>query len=122
MGKLLAAISIASLLGVGLGAALAPEALARGYGLPLEPGDESGRGFVRALGARDAIIGAIALAFALREERDAVRRILGITTALAVADFAIVASTRGIDAVPSLGIHASGIVGLVIAATVGDDG
>ena len=120
MGKLLAAISIASLFGVGLGAALAPEALARGYGLPLEPGNESGHGFVRALGARDAIIGAIALAFALRDDREAVRLTLGITTALAVADFAIVASTRGIDALPSLGIHASGIVGLALAATASD--
>ena len=116
MGSLLSTIAIVSLFGVGIGAAFAPETLAKNYGLPLDEGDDSGVGFVRALGARDATIGAIALGFALRGDRDAVRRTLGITTFLALADFTIVARARGLDAWTSLLIHGSGVVGLLMAA------
>jgi hypothetical protein len=118
MGSLLSILSIASLFGVGIGATFAPEALAKNYGLALAEGDDAGRGFVRALGARDAIIGAIALASVLRGDRDGVRRTLGITTFLAVADFTIVARARGLDAWTSLAIHGSGIVGLALAAAI----
>ena len=116
MANIFTTMSIATLLGVGVAAAFAPETLARNYGLPLAEGDAAGRGFVRALGARDATLGAVALAFALDDEREAVRRILGLTTFLAASDFAIVATTRGFAAWPNLAIHGSGIVGLLLAA------
>jgi hypothetical protein len=118
MGNLLSAAAIAGLFGIGVGALFAPEALAENYGLPIVAGDTSGRGLIRALGARDATLGAVALAFALKGDRAAVRTVLGISTIVAIADFTIVATTRGFSVPSSLAIHGSGIVGLLLAGVV----
>jgi hypothetical protein len=66
-------LSIAALFGVAAAATVAPVRFSAAYGLPLEDDNRAAQGYVRALGARDATLAAIALYFAARGERSAVR-------------------------------------------------
>ena len=80
------------------------------YGLPTS--DPVARAFVRAAGARDVVLGAIVLA-SLGEAR-ALRRALGWTSVIAIADAVILAAARGPR--PSHATHLAGSVALVLAA------
>uniref|UniRef100_E6PGY2 DUF4267 domain-containing protein n=1 Tax=mine drainage metagenome TaxID=410659 RepID=E6PGY2_9ZZZZ len=66
LGIALSALAAFALLGIGALALVAPERLAQAYGLPVREGNALG--FVRATGARDAILGAAILATAARHD------------------------------------------------------
>ncbi len=65
-GISLSFLAACALLGIGVLALFAPEKLAAAYGLPVSEGNALG--FVRATGARDAILAAAILATALRHD------------------------------------------------------
>lgn len=111
MNRLLSSAAIGSLIGIAVGSLVAPRALAQTYGLPAQ--DRNGLAYVRAMGIRDGALGAIGLAFTLRDNRAALRTTLGLSTLVACGDFALVLAARGRSAWPSLALHASGVVGLI---------
>ena len=66
LGITLSLLAACALLGIGVLALFAPRRLAEAYGLPVS--DRPALGFVRATGARDAILAAAILATALRHD------------------------------------------------------
>lgn len=115
-GSILSALVAASFLGLGAGAAVAPRALSETYGLPVD--DATGIAYVRALGARDAILGLLIVAFLIREERAALGATIALSSLVGATDFVVVAGRRGTAAPTSLGIHASGTFGLLAVAAL----
>ena len=113
IGSLLSALAALSFLGIGAGAAVAPAALSENYGVPVE--DAAGCAYVRALGARDAVLGLLVATFALRGERRALTTAVGLATFVGASDLAIVAGLRGAAARTNLAIHAAGTLGLAAA-------
>ena len=106
--------------GIGVGAAIAPEALAGNFGIPID--DDAGRAYVRGLGARDAVIGILIAIFLASRNRSALATTLFVSSLLGASDFAIVLRARGGDAAGSLAIHASGTLALlVVGALVATD-
>ena len=98
------------MIAVGTGAVLAPVVSATMYGLPAS--DRVAHAFVRATGVRDVVLGAIVLA-SLGEAR-ALRRALGWSSVIAIADAVILAAARGPR--PSHGAHLAGGAALILAA------
>ncbi len=111
VGPFLAGCVAASFLGLGAGALFAPHALAENYGLPVD--DATGFGYVRALGARDAILGLLTIAFLVQRNRRALATTIGLSALVGASDFAIIASTRGTAVPLSLAIHGTGTIGLL---------
>jgi hypothetical protein len=111
IGSLLATCVALSYLGLGAGAALAPLRLAEGYGLPVE--SQTGIAYVRALGARDAVLGLLVLWFAASRKRDALSATIALSALVGASDFAIVLRSRGAGAPTSLAIHGGGTLGLL---------
>ena len=93
-----------TLVTIGLGALLAPRLSSRQLGLPVD--DRIGRALVRALGARDLVLGGIVLASL--DEPATLRRIFGWSAVLGLLDAAVVVSTRGLR--PALIAHVGGAV------------
>jgi hypothetical protein len=91
-----------TLVAIGLGALLAPRLSSRPLGLPVD--DRNGRALVRALGARDLILGGIVLASL--DEPAMLRRVFGWSAVLGFLDAAVVVSTRGPQ--PALILHLGG--------------
>jgi len=111
VGPVLAGCVAASFLGLGAGALFAPRALAENYGLPVD--EPKGIGYVRALGARDAILGLLTVAFLVQRDHRALATTVGLSALVGASDFAVIASTRGTEAPLSLAIHGTGTVGLL---------
>jgi Domain of unknown function (DUF4267) len=97
-------------LGIGAGAVLAPRFSAGQYGLP--GADPAALSFVRATGARDALLGALILTSL--GDRAALRRTLAWSSLVGLADAAIVFARRG----PQLqhAVHLGGFAALALAA------
>jgi len=101
-------------LGVGAAAAFAPKTLAKNYGIPTV--DEAAFAYIRAVGARDAVLGLIVFALAATRDFDALALALALCALAGAADFSIVLGARGLAARTSLTIHGAGTIGLVVAA------
>ena len=101
----------ASFLGLGAGAAFAPQALSENYGLPVT--NATALAYVRALGARDAVLGALVLWFLATRDRDALAATVALSALAGASDFAIVLGARGPAAAKNLAIHGGGTLGLV---------
>jgi len=114
--SVIASLAALSFVGIGIGAAFAPEALADNYGIPIE--DDTGRAYVRALGARDAILGILIAGFLASRNYQALSSTLGFSAIAGASDFALVLGMRGRSAPSSLAIHATGTFGLLYAATL----
>ncbi len=97
-------------LAIGGGAVVAPRFSARQYGLPSE--DAAALAFVRATGARDALLGGLILAS--RGDRAGLRRTLAWSSLVGLADAGIVFARRG----PQLqhAVHLGGFAALALAA------
>jgi Domain of unknown function (DUF4267) len=97
---------------IGVGGVIAPRISAGQYGLPTT--DPSALALIRALGARDLVIGALALAslgeVAIRHQ------VFGWAILAAIADAAVVFSVRGWR--PQHIVHLGGAIALAIAARV----
>ncbi len=108
IGRGLAALFIA----IGGGALAAPRFSARQYGLPLADENADALAFVRATGARDALLGALILASL--GERSALRRTLAWSALAGLADAGIVLARHG----PRFAhvFHLGGFAALALAA------
>lgn len=97
-------------IGIGSGALAAPRFAARQYGLPLA--DADALAFVRAAGARDALLGGLILASL--GERAALRRTLAGSSLVGLIDAGIVLARRG----PRFAhvFHLGGFAALALAA------
>ena len=120
IGSILSALVILSLVSIGIGAFVAPGRSAAQYGIVLD--DPRALAFIRAMGARDLVIGGLLGLMAL----EGARRMLGcgmyLTAVIALADLVVVVRDRrtagpapGRD--PARALHAGGAIGLVVAAT-----
>jgi hypothetical protein len=112
--SLIPPLAALAFLSIGAGAAIAPEALAVNYGIPIE--DDAGRAYVRGLGARDAVLGILIAQFLRSRNREALAATLGVSALVGASDFIAVLRARGVEAAGSLAIHAAGTIGLLVAA------
>ncbi len=111
IGSILSVFVALSFLALGAGAYAAPAKLAENYGLP--SADPTVHGYVRALGARDAVLGLIILTFLIAKSRGALGATVALSALVGASDFLIVYNARGTSAKSSLAIHGVGTVGLV---------
>ena len=108
LGISLSLVAAFVLLGIGVLALLVPARLAAAYGLPV--GGEPALGFVRATGARDAILAAAIVATALRHDRVELAIFAALGILLSAFDLAIAyAHLRRLRR--ELLAHVGGIVG-----------
>ena len=111
LGIALSLLAACALLGIGVLALLSPGRLAEAYGLPVS--DELALGFVRATGARDAILAAAILATALRHDRVELAIFAALGILLSAFDLAIAyAHLRRLRR--ELLAHVGGIVGFSV--------
>lgn len=114
IGLVLAAGAALALLGIGASAMLNPAAATSQYGLPTRDG--AALGYLRAVAARDVVLGFVLIGLLLQHANQAVALVLAITALAGAADFGIVARGRTGPARQSLLIHGAGTVGLIVAA------
>jgi hypothetical protein len=105
----------AALLAVGASGVLAPKTASGQFGLPVD--DANAMAFVRAVGARDMILGALVLA--ARNDPPSRRRALGFASLAGLADAAAVFSVRGLR--PQHVLHVGGFLLLLAAAVATSD-
>jgi len=101
-----------ALCALGVGAMVAPRPSARGYGLPSS--DPTALTFIRAMGARDLVLGLIVGALAKPESRPGLSATIAATTLVAAADFSLVAQSETPEARTALKVHGAGIAGLLV--------
>jgi hypothetical protein len=111
MRGVLAPLVAGAFLGLGAGALVAPRALSRNFGLPVD--DTAGFAYVGSLGARDAVLGLLILTFWYTENRAALEATLGISALAGASDFVLVSRARGAAAAPNLLLHGGGTIGLL---------
>jgi hypothetical protein len=99
------------LFGIGVGALAAPRASSRQYGIAAE--DASALAFIRAMGARDLVIGALLLLLAAAERGELLAWGLIASAGIAGVDFAVVSAAGA--RLSSRLLHGLGGIGLVVA-------
>jgi hypothetical protein len=120
IGWSLSALIVVSLLSLGLGVLVAPQKSSEQYGIVLD--DPRALAFLRAMGVRDAVIGALLALMALARARDMLAWGIAVTAAIAVADYLLVTADRRITGVREGGLdaarllHAGGAVVLLLTA------
>lgn len=102
------------LVGVGAGALLAPGASSRQYGIALD--DARALAFIRAMGVRDAVMGALLLLLAAAGQRELLAWGLLASAAVAGVDFALVSAAGAQPRARAL--HALGGIALLTAALI----
>ena len=119
LGWVLAAVIIISLVTAGFGALSAPRRSAALYGIVLD--DPRALAFIRAMGARDLVIGGLLAVIAYQRARTALGWGLFLTAVVALADYVVVTADRRAalpgspaHAMDPRVLHAIGAVGLVI--------
>ena len=114
IGSIVAALGGAAFFVIGLGALLAPGMSSVAYGLPTT--DRAALALVRAVGARDLVLGIIVLLLLASRNRSALQIVLFVSILAAAGDATAVATGRE-DAGPQhLSVHFSGAAALLVAA------
>jgi hypothetical protein len=123
LGWALSAVIIVFLVAVGFGALSAPRRSAALYGIVLD--DQRALAFIRAMGARDLVIGGLLAVIAFQGRPGPLGWGLCLTAVVALADYIVVtadrhatiseATARAMD--PRV-LHAMGALGLLVAAAV----
>ncbi len=113
MGSILAGMGGFAFLAIGIGALIAPGISSAQYGLPAT--DRAALALVRALGARDLVLGIIVLTLLGSRNRSALELVLGVSTLAAAGDAVAVASGRSDAGPQQLGVHIGGAGVLVLA-------
>jgi hypothetical protein len=98
-------------LGLGAGSLVAPRALSKNFGLPVD--DATGVAYVGSLGARDAVLGLLILTFWSTQNRAGLEATIGISALAGASDFVLVSRARGPAAAPNLLLHGGGTLGLL---------
>ncbi|MDQ2908751.1 MAG: DUF4267 domain-containing protein [Candidatus Eremiobacteraeota bacterium] len=109
-----AALVALGFVAVGAGALAAPRRSSAQYGLPVC--DERTVAYVRALGARDLVLGLLlATLLGRRAHPRAIAGALGLSALIGAADFVLVATTPAANR-KALPLHAAGTLALVMLA------
>lgn len=108
----LCALAAAGLIAVGALALFSPERLARSYGVAVK--NAPGIAFVRATGARDAIIGLLFAAAVYVQEYRALLALCGAGLLLSLADFSIAFAFNGRRFRSEFGAHIGGAIGFAV--------
>ena len=105
----LTALGSVAVLGIGAAAWTWPRASTRSYGIPNDDADT--HAYVRAVAARDLVMGAFVLWAAVANDRKAMEAGLAACVLAPVADFYLARQRRG--NVPQLAIHGAGVLGIL---------
>ena len=109
LGRLLTGLGSLAVLGIGTGALLFPATSTRTYGIISDDADT--HAYIRAVAARDLVMGGFCLWAASANDRKAMEAGLLVCTLAPLADFAAAYDRRGW--IPQLAIHASGVIGIL---------
>ncbi len=119
-GSIVAGLGGLAFVFIGIGALLAPGFSSMQYGLPTT--DRAALALIRAVGARDLVLGIIVLGLLATRDRSALALVLGASTLVAIGDATAVLTGRN-DAGPrQLAVHAAGAAALAIAWQLVRDG
>ncbi len=113
IGSIVAALAGLAFFIIGLGALLAPGISSVQYGLPTT--DRAALALVRAVGARDLVLGIIVLVLLATRNRAALGIVLATSVLAAVGDAAAVSSGRADFEPQHLAVHVSGAAALLVA-------
>jgi len=116
IGLTITALVALGLFGIGIGALVAPRASSAQYGIVLD--DARALAFIRAMGARDLVIGLLLLLLLLAcgERRELLAFGMAASAVIALVDFVVVSAAGG--RIASRVLHAGGAIGLVVAGLV----
>jgi hypothetical protein len=113
----LSIVIVVSLVAIGVGGLIAPERASAQYGIVLD--DPRGLAFIRAMAVRDLVIGGVLALMALAGARHMLGWAMCLTAVIAVVDLGVVVADRRRTSGPPIdrarALHASGIVGLLVA-------
>jgi peptidoglycan/LPS O-acetylase OafA/YrhL len=113
IGSIVAALGGFAFFAIGVGALLAPGISSVQYGLPTT--ERTALALIRAIGARDLVLGIIVLVLLAARNRSALELVLGVSVLAAFGDATAVMTGRR-DAGPrQLAVHAGGAVALLVA-------
>jgi hypothetical protein len=115
IGWTLALLIVVSLLAIGVGGIVAPRTAATQYGIVLD--DRRVLGFIRAMAARDLVIGGLLALLALEGTRETLGWAMWLSALIAVVDLLVVTADRRTTSAPldrACALHATGAVGLVV--------
>jgi Domain of unknown function (DUF4267) len=114
IGKTLCALGAFAIATLGAGAILAPAPMTRGYGVPSD--DSGALEYVRAVGARDIVLGAIIGAVLIRGDRRTLAATMLCCSLVGLADFLIVRNAQQDEAAPAIAIHTAGFAACSVVA------
>jgi hypothetical protein len=109
IGRTATLIGSVAVLGIGAAALRWPQASTRSYGIPND--DRDTHAYVRAVAARDLVMGAFVMWTAIVNDRPAMEAGLLACTLAPLADLLLARDRRG--NVPQLAIHAAGVAGVL---------
>lgn len=113
IGSIVAGLGGCAFFCIGILALLAPGISSEQYGLPTT--DRTALALIRAVGARDLVLGIIVLLLLAARNRAALELVLGVSILAAAGDAAAVTAGRS-DAGPrQLAVHAGGAAALFVA-------
>jgi hypothetical protein len=113
IGSIAAGLGGSAFVALGIGALLAPGMSSTQYGLPTT--DRTALALIRAIGARDLVLGIIVLLLLAGRNRGALELVLAVSVLAALGDAIAVSSGRA-DAGPrQLAIHIGGAGALLLA-------
>jgi hypothetical protein len=120
IGLTLAALNVVGLLAIGIGGVVAPRGASKEYGIVLD--DPRAVGFIRAMAARDLVIGGLLGMMALVATRHTLGWAMWLTAFIAAIDLLVVTADRRATSRSRLAratlLHAGGTVGLLITGAV----
>jgi len=108
LGRILAGLGAISVLGIGASALARPRQSTSTYGIPSD--DDNTLAYVRAVAARDLVMGAFILWAATANDRKAMEFGLAASVMAPAADLILARQRRG--NIPQLLIHGAGIIGV----------
>ena len=117
VGWTLAVLVVVSLFAIGVGGIVAPRTASAQYGIVLD--DPRALGFIRAMAARDLVVGGLLGLLALTRARDTLGWGMCLAAFIALIDLLVVTADRratsGVRIDRARALHASGVVGLLVA-------
>src|SRR5262245_46267262 len=120
IGWILATLVVVGLLAIGVGGVLAPQRASAQYGIVLR--DPRALGLIRAMAARDLVIGGLLAMIALAATRNTLGWAVCLTALIAAVDLLVVTADRSATAQSRIdrttALHAIGALGLLVAGGV----
>ena len=119
VGSILSAVIVVSLVSIGLAAIVAPRRASAQYGIVVE--DPRALAFVRAMGARDVVIGGLLGMAAVEQARLTLACGMGLAALIALTDLVVVRADRqaaSTHANTPVMLHAGGVLGFLATTAV----